>query len=171
MDFILEPITVTGYHGTTRKFAEEILSDDFVASVNEWDWLGHGVYFWQDAPLRAYQWAERQIEGPDPPVVVAARIRLDGFVDLLDQRGMSILQEFAQGYQRLYAQRRLSNVRGANRLDCAVFNFTTGMLSSLGIEVNGYRAACVEGGPLTPGSPIFELSHVQIVVANRNAIL
>ena len=128
MDFILEPITVTGYHGTTRRFAEEILRDDFVPSVNEWDWLGH-------------------------------------------QRGMSILQEFAQGYQRLYAERRLSNVRGANRLDCAVFSFTTGMLSSLGIEVKGYRAACVEGGPLTPGSPIFELSHVQIVVANRNPIL
>ena len=51
MDFILEPITVTGYHGTTRRFAEKILRDDFVASVNEWDWLGHGVYFWQDAPM------------------------------------------------------------------------------------------------------------------------
>jgi len=90
--FILEPIVVTGYHGTTRLVAEQILRDDFIPSVNEWDWLGHGIYFWQDAPLRAYQWAQRLGTDRDPPIVVAAKIRLDGFVDLLDQRGTSILR-------------------------------------------------------------------------------
>lgn len=174
MEFILEPIIVTGYHGTTWAVAEQIIANDFVPSVNDWDWLGHGIYFWQDAPVRAYRWAEDRIRAggsKDSPVVVAAKIRLDHFIDLLDQQGMTVLQNFASNYQREHASPKRANRRGSNRLDCAVFNFTTSMLSWLGVEVAGYRASCVEGAALTPGSPIFDLSHVQLVVVNREAIL
>jgi len=45
------------------------------------------------------------------------------------------------------------------------------VLSCWAVEVKGYRAACVEGVPLTPGSPVFGLSHVQVVVAYKDAIL
>lgn len=174
MEFVLEPIIVTGYHGSTRKVAQQIVDDDFVASLNDWDWLGHGVYFWQDAPERAYRWAERRILDlglQEPAAVVAARIHLNGFVDMLDQRGMTLLQDLARSYQRQHPSSSLANKSGANRLDCAVFNFATSMLSWLGVGVAGYRAACVEGNALTPGSPIFDLSHVQLVVVNREAIL
>ena len=87
---------MTGYHGTSRAIADRILAEGFVPSVNDWDWLGHGVDFWQDAPVRAYRWAKERLTGTqEVAVVVAARIRLDGFVDLLDQRGMKTLQDFA----------------------------------------------------------------------------
>lgn len=148
--------------------ADRILAGGFVPSVNEWDWLGHGVYFWQDAPIRAFRWAQERL---DDPVVVAAQIRLDGFVDLLDQRGVKTLQDFAADFEKKEQATRLANASGANRLDCAVFNFATGVLSWLGEEVTGYRAACVEGKPLTPGSPIYDLSHVQLVVIDHRAIL
>lgn len=35
----------------------------------------------------------------------------------------------------------------------------------------GRRAACVEGQALTPGSPTYDLSHVQLVEVNREANL
>lgn len=170
MKFQVEPIVVTGYHGTSKTAAQRILTEGFVPSVNEWDWLGHGIYFWQDAPVRAYRWAEERLAGTtEVAVVVAARIRLDGFFDLLDQRGMKTLRGLATKFQNHSG--RLSNARGANRLDCAVFNFTTRVLSLLGVKVDGYRAACVEGNRLTPGSPIYDLSHVQLVVISHKAIL
>lgn len=168
MNFQLDPITVTGYHGTSRAIADRILAEGFVPSVNDWDWLGHGVYFWQDAPIRAYRWAQDRLTDP---VVVAARIRLDGFVELLDQRGMKTLQDLAADFEKEELATRLANTGGANRLDCAVFNFATGVLFWLGAEVTGYRAACVEGKALTPGSPIYDLSHVQLVVIDHKAIL
>lgn len=174
MNFQLEPIIVTGYHGTSRSAADKILADGFQSSENEWDWMGTGIYFWQDAPIRAYRWAQERLKkegSPEPAVVVAAKIRLDEFVDLLDQRGMKTLQDLAKGYLGQENLIELRNQRGANRLDCAVFNFATNVLSWLGADVSGYRAACVEGNPLTPGSPIYDLSHVQLAVIDQEAIL
>ena len=48
---------VTGYHGTRKDAAERILAEGFKKSENDWEWLGHGVYFWQDGPARAKEWA------------------------------------------------------------------------------------------------------------------
>jgi len=28
------------------------------SSENAWDWLGHGLYFWETSPLRALEWAQ-----------------------------------------------------------------------------------------------------------------
>lgn len=43
---------VCGYHGTTLARADAILENgQFQLSQNPWDWLGDGVYFWQDAPI------------------------------------------------------------------------------------------------------------------------
>ena len=168
MEFLVDPITVVGYHGTSKEFANKIIADGFQPSQESWDWLGNGVYFWQDAPLRAYAWAEARY--PEP-CVVATRITLARFVDLLDLAGMQTLKGIAKDYQGQAQASDLKNYKGANKLDCAVFNLTTSMLSLWNVQVAGYRAACVEGEPLTEGSPIHDKSHVQIVVLNQEAIL
>jgi hypothetical protein len=51
-------IQVLGYHGTSRENAIRILNNGFRVSSNDYDWLGEGVYFFQDAPMRALQWAK-----------------------------------------------------------------------------------------------------------------
>jgi hypothetical protein len=61
---------LTGHHGTSRQVAETVLSKGFRASKNPYDWLGDGVYFWQDAPLRAMEWAVRTF-GHDAVVIEA----------------------------------------------------------------------------------------------------
>jgi hypothetical protein len=50
-------LEICGYHGTSRAKARNILENGFFASDNDYDWLGTGIYFFQDAAIRAKQWA------------------------------------------------------------------------------------------------------------------
>src|SRR5579863_9508112 len=52
---------VVGYHGTSATHAEVIVREGlFQPSENDYDWLGHGIYFWEEAPCRAWRWARRK---------------------------------------------------------------------------------------------------------------
>jgi hypothetical protein len=53
-----ETIWVYGYHDTNVERASAIVEAGFKPSNNEYDWLGRGIYLWQDAPKRAWQWAQ-----------------------------------------------------------------------------------------------------------------
>ena len=47
---------VYGYHGCSRDVAEMLLSGKDVSlnsSENDYDWLGSGIYFWEEAPSKA----------------------------------------------------------------------------------------------------------------------
>jgi hypothetical protein len=172
----IQPIIVTGYHGTSEKAALQILEGDFKVSENSWEWLGHGIYFWQDAPYRALEWATEWLgrKGYKGPMgVIAAKIDLRNFIDLLDLKAMALLGSLAGDFLAQLEQdgRSLRNNPPLNRLDCGLFNFATNVLGSQEIEVAGYRAACVEGERITPDSPIFDKSHVQIAVIDKTAIL
>lgn len=86
-------LPVRGYHGTTLNAAYNIKNDKaFKREEREWHWLGQGVYFWQDAPLRAWEWAEhkaleeRASGKQAEPAVVSATIDLTECLDLLDMR-------------------------------------------------------------------------------------
>ena len=55
---------VIGYHGCDQSTHDKIVSsvEQFRSSENDYDWLGHGVYFWQDDPLRAEEFAKEQVK-------------------------------------------------------------------------------------------------------------
>jgi hypothetical protein len=76
------PIEIYGYHGTSQTKATSILASGFRVSDNNYDWLGTGIYFFQDAPLRAHQWATQQY--PGEPAVIRAHLRLENCIDLFD---------------------------------------------------------------------------------------
>jgi hypothetical protein len=63
-----EFLQVYGYHGTSRTKAMSILNNGFRVSDNDYDWLGTGIYFFQDAPARAGAWAKEQY--PEDPIAV-----------------------------------------------------------------------------------------------------
>lgn len=85
------PPPATAYHGTNALAAERIQSEGFKQSRNKFDWLGAGIYFFQDSERRAMDWA-RKVHSSDP-VVIRAEIDLDGCMDLLDPTWFSILPE------------------------------------------------------------------------------
>jgi hypothetical protein len=81
--------TVLGYHGCDPEFAEKLLNgdvpiDDWRPSTNDYDWLGHGIYFWEYAPERALTWTNRPTAAKDG--VIGAIIQLGNCLDLTDIR-------------------------------------------------------------------------------------
>ena len=51
---------VIGYHACSKEVADRLLleGEGFKHSTNAWDWLGHGIYFWEFGLQRAYDWAQ-----------------------------------------------------------------------------------------------------------------
>jgi hypothetical protein len=58
----------------------------------------------------------------------------------------------------------------AHRLDCAFLNYSVKFLASLGQTVESIRASFMEGERLFPGSAIFDLAHVQVVIRNPKLV-
>ena len=112
--------TVIGYHGTSRNIAESLVAGEpFQPSMNDDDWFGNGVYFWEYAPQQAWWWA-RELKKKEEPAVVGAMIRLGNCFDLLDPVNIEILKGC---HRRLIAgwpkdSPTPINKRQAKRLDC-----------------------------------------------------
>jgi len=161
-----------GFHGTSAEAAQRILSAGFEISRNEYDWLGDGAYFFQDAPARALEWA-RQRFGEDA-AVIGAEIDLADCIDLLDIPWERLIVRAFELYIDFRAQMGLPvprQTRGAHRLDRQVINyFTTGM-ERAGTRIRSVRAVFPEGEPIYPGSALLRRSHVQIAVRNPAAII
>ena len=53
---------VSAYHGCDTRVARDVLDRNqaLSPSENDYDWLGHGIYFWEHGPARALEWAEQQ---------------------------------------------------------------------------------------------------------------
>jgi hypothetical protein len=166
----VEIIRVRGFHGTTPTFAESIIHNGFKLSRNDYDWLGDGVYFFQDAPQRAMEWAAAQY---GEPAAIGALIHLDSCMDLLDIRWFQALNEIYNSFldQVKRAGSRLPlQTSGAHRLDRVVINYAVGVLEGQGINIRAVRAAFAEGAPAFPGSALFDRAHVQIAVRDLSLI-
>lgn len=161
-----------GYHGTSAGAAQRILSAKFEISRNEYDWLGDGAYFFQDAPARALEWARRRFG--DDAAVVGAEIDLNDGIDFLDVRWYEEVRRAYRRYRALLEQegsRLPRQTRGAHRLDRHVVNYLVVVLLDRGLRVRSVRAAFGEGEPAFPGSALLDRSHVQIAVRDLSAIL
>jgi hypothetical protein len=167
-------LIVYGYHGTSQAKAANILKNGFLASDNDYDWLGTGIYFFQDAPLRAKQWATQQ--HPDDPVVLQASIHLHNCIDLFDIGWQPLLKKLYNSFVEQWGltnqpfPRQEPERSKAHRLDCSFLNYSIQLLSGRDIIIESVRAAFMEGERLFPDSAIFDLAHVQIAIRNPNLI-
>jgi hypothetical protein len=167
-------LTIYGYHGTSQARAANILKHGFLASDNDYDWLGTGIYFFQDAPIRAKQWATKQ--HPNDPAVLRAVIDLDNCIDLFDIGWQPLLKSL---YNPFVEQWRTTNQplprqdpdrSKAHRLDCSFLNYSIELLSRQDLLIESVRAAFMEGERLFPDSAIFDLAHIQIAIRNPSLI-
>lgn len=76
---------VLGYHGCDRLIINDVLTGKQALRVsrNDYDWLGNGIYFWEDSYQRAFQWA-LQSKRITHPGVIGAVINLGHCLNLLD---------------------------------------------------------------------------------------
>ena len=88
------------FHGCDQSVLKKILSgEDLKVSRNKYDWLGHGIYFWDNSPERAFEDAtflkNNSIRSKTPistPAVIGAVINLGICLDLLDYSNLKLLQ-------------------------------------------------------------------------------
>ena len=88
-----------GFHGCDRRVAEKVLAgdEDLVASANNYDWLGHGIYFWEGNEERAKQWAfeRREMDKSkiQEPYAIGAVIDLGHCFNLLQSDHLQMLEK------------------------------------------------------------------------------
>lgn len=174
------PKIVVAYHGTSGSVAERILAQGFVASANRYGWLGDGTYFFQEVQgfphsglEHAWAWAYRQ--HPGDAAVVRAKIELVDCVDLLDLGWASRLRFVHDGLverARLIGRDLPRQAGGNHGLDRLLINYVVKVLDDAGSPVRSVRACFGEDSRAAfPGSSLFDLTHVQIVVRDAGVIL
>lgn len=170
--------TVVAFHGTRKSTAAKLVDGEpFGASTNDDDWLGHGIYLWEYAPQRAWEWARQRYD--DSAAVVGALVRLGRCIDLLDPSNAQLLRVAHADLTEALEQDGLKlprNVLSNKYLDCAVFNWLYASLAERGFEVESCRAVFVpleKGGlpRLWPHSGIFAGAHIQLCLREPKNIL
>lgn len=174
---------VIGYHGCTEAFARKLLLgetsiDDWKPSENEWDWLGHGIYFWEHSPARALRWAQEKYgRRKGKASIIGAVIQLGLCFDLLNESMTRIL---AEGYQRLretFSERQRPLPENIGRqgklrnLDCLVINDCLSQLKMEGVEYETVRGAFWEGEAVYPDAGFARETHIQVAVRRPACIL
>lgn len=164
-----------------------------LASNNDYDWLGHGIYFWEYSPRRAeefalekFRWLKRRAK----VAVIGAIIDPGHCFNLLEA---SALEYLALGYEELllgFGSKDALPKNGEGReswkrhLDCAVINTVHQMRAETQKPTwirkhpgrqplqpyDCVRGAFWEGGPLYDGARIEKKNHIQICVRNPECI-
>ncbi len=174
---------VVGYHGCTETFAQRLLLGEIPVkawkpSENRWDWLGSGIYFWEESPKRAMRWAEMNCPPGENATVVGAHIELGHCFDCLAEGYTPLLKEAYEDLDRTYRieGRELPQNRGGDadakvrELDCFVINYCLQGIEEAGTRFQTVRSAFLEGEPSFPGSKLFVESHIQIAVRDSSCI-
>lgn len=183
------PHFVLGFHGCDRDVAEKILhgeKEHLKHSQNDYDWLGNGIYFWENNPERALQYAHQLKKHPvrgkaiiKHVAVIGAIINLGNCLNLLESES---LQTLKASYNILVQSHKLSGVPLPlnsrplseeedvliRRLDCAVVETTH---AYVGQDVfDTVRGVFWEGKELYPNAGFREKNHIQICVRNLKCI-
>jgi len=188
MDALLNSRIIIGYHGCDKSTAENVIlnSGSIPPSLNEYDWLGQGVYFWEYGLQRAYEWAEVQKKRGrvETPFVLGAYISLGRCFDLADTDATSQLHDFYHIFKD-YVEK--SDDMPMNRpaykgdkdflirnLDCAVINYGMQLYDTSPEETHLFqtvRGIFQEGKPVYPGAQILGKTHIQVAVRDQSCIL
>jgi len=171
--------TVVGYHGTTLATAKRIVARDttFTPSQNTYDWLGHGIYFWEYGPQQAYNWARHQYSANTRVAVVASMIRLGNCFDLLDPTNADTLVRTKRLLERTLTESGETLPRNYNvrkHLDCAVFELFYEMQNEAGEPIDTARAVYVPTSTrkrLWSKSWLYRETHIQLCVRDPRCIL
>lgn len=175
------PNLVLGFHGCKKDVFESVImkNEHLKASYNSYDWLGNGIYFWEQNYERAFEWAKNRYG--DDAAVIGAIIDLGYCLNLTDSASAEILRN---GYKILKIRcDLLGNELPKNRaslkskdillrdLDCSVIQ----QIHDYNAEVknqdfDSVRGIFTEGEPVYDGSEFLEKTHVQLCICNPNCI-
>ncbi|RAJ05054.1 hypothetical protein LX64_02208 [Chitinophaga skermanii] len=180
---------VLGFHGCDEQVAHAIIlgKEKLLPSKNDDDWLGYGIYFWDNSPSRALEYATYLSKRPGlknsitKPTVLGAVIDLGNCLDLLDYENLSHVKN---AYELIYGNYEDDNLsipinsplqNGDDlilrRLDCAVIEGVHRIRNDENSpSFDSVRGVCWEGDELYPNAGFREKDHIQICIRNHDCI-
>lgn len=172
---------VLAYHGCDQSLASRVVSgqEQLRPSTNDYDWLGTGLYFWEDSPARALHWAQQDAAGKiNAPAILGAIIDLGNCLNLIDVEHLDLVREAHRAYLDIcrIAGRQPAQNKGrefqARYLDKAVFETLHQLRAQNSRQpFDTVRAFFVEGAPLYENAGLRTLDHVQICVRNPRCVV
>ncbi|MDE6637172.1 MAG: hypothetical protein K2K32_02920 [Muribaculaceae bacterium] len=171
-----------GFHGCDEEVARNVVlnRDNLIASQNAYDWLGSGIYFWENDPIRALEFAKDKYNNP---CVIGAVINLGYCLDLATRKGLDKVK-FAwesmvkPNYELGLLKSNKPGRKGENGelmlrfLDCYVIESLHKINNDLGWEeFDSVRAPFWEGNEIYPTAGFFNKNHIQLCIRNLDCIL
>ena len=181
------PSLVLAFHGCDRSVFEKVLYEgqDLRPSSNDYDWLGAGVYFWEQNYERGLSWAHEQAKRGiiEDPAVVGAVIDPGFCLNLTDSRYIDLVEteyrlmeaEFLVAGIEMPKNEGRTEDRLFRRLDRAVIEHLHSRIAASAPEsdfepFDSVRGLFSEGRPVYEGAGFRKKTHVQLCVRNPNCI-
>ncbi|WP_160713708.1 hypothetical protein [Chitinophaga solisilvae] len=189
---------VVGYHGCDLQTFQALLlnPDNVRLSRKPYNWLGNGVYFWENDPKRALMWAqEKQKRGLiKEPCVIGAVLNLQHCLDLMDSRFITMFATYCKMFASENINAKIPIAQNKNpegmpgndkvlrKFDYSLIEYMHKMLDiQQKAQIAHYtfsnirtfdsaRAAFMEGEPVIKGSSFYDKTHVQICIRNTECI-
>lgn len=182
---------VLGFHGCDEKVRDDVVSKKGVVlkpSENDYDWLGSGMYFWENNYERALKYTKDLKNNPikvqssiKKPSVIGAVIDLGHCLDLLDSEyldllktGYNLLTTFNKQHGLEIPRNKPLEKQGDllfRHLDCAVIESIHQFNKDEDLhEFDSVRGVFFEGKDLYPNAGFKERNHIQISIKNINCI-
>ena len=181
---------ILAFHGCDESLVDEILlgKKTLEQSKNKYDWLGNGIYFWENSPSRALEFANELHKSPNikkepikNPSVIGAVINLGHCLDLLDYQNLvflkdsySLLSTSMDGIGKKLPENKPLNHSGdliLKELDCAVIESMHRIIEINNlIPFDSIRGVFWEGEEIYPNAGFREKNHIQICIRNPNCI-
>ncbi len=184
------PSFVLGFHGCDEAIANKVFAGKsrLKKSTNEWDWLGSGIYFWENNPQRALEYARHLKRHPErgsipvnKPAVVGAVIDLGYCLNLLDEKSIQLVKSANEVYLATCMAKGVDpvenkNIEGSKELllryrDCAVIESLHAYREEAEIPVfASVRGMFAEGRAFYKNAGFHAKNHIQICIRNPNCI-
>lgn len=184
-----KPGFIVGFHGCDKTLRNSIVKGKALLKIsnNLYDWLGNGIYFWENNQQRALEFAKDLQKNPrgstiiKKPAVLGAVIDMGFCLDLLDTAYLQLVSESHRTLTESFKILGLpvpENKRVGNSgdfllrfLDCAVIeNLHLQRKKKSFPAFDSVRAVFTEGRPLYDGAGFNEKNHIQLCILNPNCI-
>jgi len=177
---------IIGFHGRDETVADAVINGDkkLYPSTNKYDWLGSGIYFWENDYHRAYEYAQELMGQPksniSKPAVVGAIIDLGHCLDLTTRSGLTLVEQmYDQIKDQVVHENKKGKSKGATG-DIMLRNLDYFIIEAIHdmhdhtkdlTPFNSVRAGFWEGEELYPNAGFRRKNHIQISVRNEQSIV
>ncbi|NSL90369.1 hypothetical protein ECE50_026340 [Chitinophaga sp. Mgbs1] len=182
-----DPGLILAFHGCDESTCQAIISgrEMLKTSKNKYDWLGSGIYFWQNNYDRALHFATH---GPSnkgkvaKPAVIGAVLSLGNCLDLTDKKNIDLVKVAYNTFKEtteLTGNKLPENTnpitdphspdKVLRELDCKVIEYLHSIVGK-NEPFDSVRGVFFEGSPVYNGAGFFEKTHIQICIRNPNCI-